>query len=366
MAKNNTQVEGTNLGQYEQLLELSKQSLVLNNNETECNLCAKMTAPAKGIVLANCLHTYCRTCIRQSLLQATSERCPYPHGRYECDGVLSDQEIKSLLSSEEEKCFLERVFGAMQIDTVEPSKAIDAEDFDLLVTLSDASIVPNLQSFECPICFELFKAYEGVILRECFHKFCKQCLQNSIVFSEDVEVRCPFQENGNACENVIEHREIKSLLDERNYDIFLNRSLKQAESLAENAFHCKTPDCNGWCLVETTASAFQCSICRATNCLRCKAIHSNMNCEDYQDVLSGNYENRRSERTLQSLVETGEAMHCPNCRMIITKITGCDFLTCSMCKTGICWATRGFRWGPLGCGCGKDGRKCHPSCTNCH
>lgn len=28
------------------------------------------------------------------------------------------------------------------------------------------------------------------------------------------------------------------------------------------------------------------------------------------------------------------------------KKTGCDFLSCSMCGTGICWVTRGPRWGP--------------------
>lgn len=52
---------------------------------------------------------------------------------------------------------------------------------------------------------------------------------------------------------------------------------------------------------------------------------------------------------------------------------GCDWLKCSMCKTEICWVTRGIRWGPegkgdttAGCRCGVDGVKCHPKCNYCH
>lgn len=55
------------------------------------------------------------------------------------------------------------------------------------------------------------------------------------------------------------------------------------------------------------------------------------------------------------------------------KLSGCDAITCSMCKTQICWATKGPRWGPGGlgdnsggCKCKLNGRLCHPKCGNCH
>lgn len=54
------------------------------------------------------------------------------------------------------------------------------------------------------------------------------------------------------------------------------------------------------------------------------------------------------------------------------KRDGCDFIACVMCKTGICWATRGPRYGPGGigdtsggCGCSLL-RKCHRACRGCH
>ena len=39
-------------------------------------------------------------------------------------------------------------------------------------------------------------------------------------------------------------------------------------------------------------------------------------------------------------------MNCPQCKVILQKKSGCDWMRCSMCKTEICWATKGPRWGP--------------------
>ena len=46
------------------------------------------------------------------------------------------------------------------------------------------------------------------------------------------------------------------------------------------------------------------------------------------------------------MVAGGDAMHCPVCQIILLKKDGCDWMRCSMCRTEICWATRGPRWGP--------------------
>lgn len=46
------------------------------------------------------------------------------------------------------------------------------------------------------------------------------------------------------------------------------------------------------------------------------------------------------------MVDRGEAMNCPTCQVVLMKKWGCDWLKCSMCKTEICWITRGPRWGP--------------------
>lgn len=125
----------------------------------------------------------------------------------------------------------------------------------------------------------------------------------------------------------------------------------------------------------------------------------------------------------QTLVQLGEAMHCPTCHIIVQKKDGCDWIRCTVCQTEICWVTKGPRWGPGvstpgggpppppslhtspfpghgphpwsqrglgaqdwvlwapltrspprqgpgdtsgGCRCNVNGQRCHPRCQNCH
>lgn len=73
------------------------------------------------------------------------------------------------------------------------------------------------------------------------------------------------------------------------------------------------------------------------------------------------------------MLNSGKAMKCPKCQVIITKRDGCDWLLCASCRTEICWATRGPRWGPGGrgdvtggCRCQYPRNPCNPNCHNCH
>lgn len=61
----------------------------------------------------------------------------------------------------------------------------------------------------------------------------------------------------------------------------------------------------------------------------------------------------------QTLVQSGEAMHCPQCGIIVQKRDGCDWLRCTVCHTEICWVTRGPRWGPRVSGSRREAKRCH-------
>ncbi|GAB0095938.1 RanBP-type and C3HC4-type zinc finger-containing protein 1 [Sergentomyia squamirostris] len=246
-----------------------------------------------------------------------------------------------------------------------------------LLNLDNADLVANIEVFDCPICFMKFQPGEGAILRDCLHIFCKECLSNTVEYSEDAEVKCPFMNAVYSCDSVLQDREIKAVVTKEIYEKHLAKSVRQAEHKIENAFHCKTPNCRGWCIYEDNVNLFKCPVCRITNCLTCQVIHDGLNCKQYQDRMNSdcdsNIEARRTKEMLEKMVDQGEAMKCPTCQVIVMKKWGCDWLKCSMCKTEICWVTRGPRWGPGGkgdtsggCQCGVDSKKCHPKCNYCH
>ncbi|KYN36328.1 RanBP-type and C3HC4-type zinc finger-containing protein 1 [Trachymyrmex septentrionalis] len=260
------------------------------------------------------------------------------------------------------------------------SEDIKIGRYEELISLENWDVIPNSEPIECPICFVTYGPREGVILRDCLHMFCRPCIANTIAYCEEAEVKCPYRDSDYTCESTLQEREIKALVEPKVYQQHLAKSIAQAENNAGNkAFHCKTPDCPGWCIYDDDVNNFLCPVCEANNCLTCQhiVVHTGKNCKQYQQELQlskeTDQESRRTAAMLKEMVDRGEALACPTCAVVLMKKWGCDWLVCSMCKTEICWVTRGPRWGPGGkgdtsggCRCGENGVKCHPRCNYCH
>ncbi|XP_077410688.1 ranBP-type and C3HC4-type zinc finger-containing protein 1 isoform X2 [Vanacampus margaritifer] len=251
------------------------------------------------------------------------------------------------------------------------------QNFAQLVMMDSQDLVPNPEPLDCRICYVELEPGEGTLLRECLHCFCKDCLRSVIMLSEQPEVSCPYRDDTYACTCSLQEREIKALVSPEEYQRWLQKSLSVAESRCEGSYHCATADCPGWCVYEDTVNVYHCPVCKKQNCLICRAIHEGKNCKQYQDDLAVRAINDSAARStthlLQTLVQSGEAMHCPQCGIIVQKKDGCDWLRCTVCHTEICWVTRGRRWGPKGpgdttggCRCNINQKKCHPECQNCH
>ncbi|XP_042567640.1 ranBP-type and C3HC4-type zinc finger-containing protein 1-like [Cyprinus carpio] len=250
-------------------------------------------------------------------------------------------------------------------------------NFQELLETDSHSLVGNVEELDCAICFCTIMPGEGAVLRECLHSFCRECLKETVLNCTDAEVACPYRDNAYSCNCKLQDREIRSLLSQDEYQKFLELRLNIAESRSENSYHCKTPDCAGWCIFEDDVNEFTCDICNETNCLLCKAIHKGMNCKEYQDDLRIRAQNDdaalQTTQMTNQLLKNGEAMNCPKCQVIVQKKDGCDWICCLMCKTEICWVTKQARWGPQGagdtsggCKCRVNGVLCHPRCQNCH
>ncbi|KAM6087655.1 sharpin [Chlamydotis macqueenii] len=187
-------------------------------------------------------------------------------------------------------------------------QALEAErwqNFQQLLRAEEEVLVPNREVLECRICCQQVGPGEGVLLRECLHNFCRECLRQVINYSEEPEVACPFRDSSYACSSHLQEREIRALVSPEEYRRFLERGLALAERRSQNSFHCRTADCRGWCIYEDSVNEFRCPICRALNCLLCKAIHEGKNCRQYQDDLQLRAQNDAAARQTKDMLQVG-------------------------------------------------------------
>lgn len=181
-----------------------------------------------------------------------------------------------------------------------------------LLQLEESGYIPNYSSFYCTICLEQHDE-NGVTLNNCLHTFCKMCITKVIQYSDEAVIKCPYKLNNINCAGILMDREIKGLLTRDQYEKHLAKSLQIAENRAANSFHCLTPNCNGWCINEDNRlSLFMCPICLADNCIKCNAIHTNLNCQQY----TRNTSEFKTKTHLDELITNRTGMACPSCKVI--------------------------------------------------
>ena len=355
------------------LTEATQRHLVPNAARFECPLCFSMTAPGDGVVLKECLHTFCRRCLTAVTEGCLLEDvpCPCPSSDYRCEGALLQEEVRALLGSAAHSRRLQRALR----HAAEQRAA--RQMWTRLQAIGQQDLAPNAETFDCPICFCGTEPGEGVVLKECLHTFCRDCLAGLVRHCDDPEVRCPFVSAEYSCQSTLTEKEIRALVSAEEYERHLARSLRQAEGNTVNSFHCRTVGCAGWCEFEDTVNLFCCPVCMHDNCITCRAIHEDMDCRAYQAKLEEdarhNEEARQTREYLQQMLKSRQAIYCPVCRIVLMKKDGCDWLICSACRNEVCWVTGLRRWGPAGvgdtsagCRCRVGGKLCHPNCRNCH
>lgn len=356
---------------YEELLELNNKQLVENHEEFICSLCLSFVPIGAGVKLKQCFHLFCRQClitkINGSINVMGIVQCPLTIEA--CELHLQDEEIKEILGDDY------AVFGKKVIElikaTISEEEANKHSRIPELLS-RDLDFCPNIEAFECEVCYTEIEEGVGVMLKDCLHKFCRECIIGTVEAAEEFEVNCP-----GTCTFKMQEREIKAIVSSDVFEKHLLKSLKIAESATAKSYHCKTPDCNGWIEYEEGVRGFTCQVCLAVNCLGCKVIHKGKNCQEYQDEINPNArskrENEASERAVLNMIAAKEAMFCPKCGIPVMKQDGCDYITCTACKLGICWVTQKPRLPFVkegltidGCHCREGGLKCHPQCNHCH
>ncbi|KAL7796496.1 hypothetical protein V8C37DRAFT_371908 [Trichoderma ceciliae] len=184
---------------------------------------------------------------------------------------------------------------------------------------------------ECSVCWT---EAETPIKTSCGHIYCLECFESSCTVGDwaatDLAILCHGSQ-GN-CRGVIgledlqEHLSSAALEDvlEQSFSSYIKRNPQQFR-------YCPTPDC-GYIYRVTSGSRTQiCSNCLRPTCSACHEPHINMSCAEYRDIKSGGYE------ALLKLKKELGIKDCPTCKTPLEKISGCNHMTCTVCRAHICW-----------------------------
>ncbi|CAL8076663.1 unnamed protein product [Orchesella dallaii] len=232
--------------------------------------------------------------------------------------------------------------GWNQLDAIMKAKGSDAANLHMIPDhIDNMEVLENCSAFDCSICMTEVGVGKGVIIKECLHLYCKDCLVKVIELSDEARIKCPYVNDDYTCACFLQDREIKAIVSPSAYDKYLERSMKLGESSMDSTFHCKTPDCRGWCVYDDGVRDFQCEICTKVNCIPCNAIHHGLSCNDFKNRLVQNTNDARSAEAVQEMINSGMVMRCPKCKIPVEKIEGCDWVECGVCKTEICWGRGG-------------------------
>lgn len=150
------------------------------------------------------------------------------------------------------------------------SETLDNKQYDTLLELDDLDLIPNNEEFECSLCMDIQEPGDGVRLHECVHQFCKLCLEQWISMCTKAEIPCPYVDDDYTCDGSLQEREVRALVSEEIFIIFLNRSLNEAVGRMKNCFQCRTADCENIWIYNDEDDSGVCQICQKINCYRCK------------------------------------------------------------------------------------------------
>lgn len=354
--------------------DTAKPQKSVKSDKFKCVMCEVSIINHDGFMLKGCSHKFCRFCLIDHCMNnhdALGEvKCPFPLGR--CENMIDDEEVKVLLGDRYD-AFANKIMQMLQA-LVNENKA--ATQKQMLLEAEKHDFIKSIEEFECGICFDEVAIGNGVTLKNCLHKFCTECLIETVKNCDDPEVNCPDSD----CKFKMQDREIRGLVPTEVYEKHLEKSLKLYEgTCGTRAFHCKTLNCPGFIEIDENVRGFLCYVCEKVNCIGCKVIHMGKNCQEYEDEVNPNGKHKRaneeSENAIKNMVAKGEALWCPRCGIPVMKDEGCDFIKCRTCQLGICWVTQKPRQpftkenGELvdGCHCKENnGALCDPKCRYCH
>ena len=234
---------------------------------------------------------------------------------------------------------------------------------------------------ECILCFDELDVTEMFTL-DCIpesHRFCFECIKRLVTIAIDQEgtaPRCPHKDSqGKSCNHQLSEKEVAQICGFGTiWDKYKRQMLRTGLMSMSGCVGCPTIGCENWLIIEAEPGErirCYCSACNNAFCSACRELyHFNTSCEDAKLVAirwsqwnakeRQDYKNKEEKQALLSrkLVlkarmeeykkdeewKTNHLKHCPQCKRLIEKLSGCDSMVCG----------RNYHGGDVQDGCGAS------------
>src|SRR6218665_1558544 len=191
---------------------------------------------------------------------------------------------------------------------------------------------PSPEQLDCTICYAenlVASNKDSYLLTVCGHAFCRECLLQLVIRStkyRNLPIRCAFR----TCKKALSVAELWYICGVvQDYDITKVLRDVLRSFVADNAASfalCTRRRCGSLCVVYEQDKMKACLWCQGKFCLKCDGkFHGTMACEDVWNARHWLKENSQNRKC------------CPNCRIAIEKLEGCNTVFCAWCKNYMCW-----------------------------
>jgi len=194
----------------------------------------------------------------------------------------------------------------------------------------------NVSDFECPICFDNVMIGSGYVIEKCKHAYCLNCLKGyineKILSGKVIDIRCPNPK----CDQLFNYQDVKYIVDKQSFIKYEEFTLLAALKSDPSVIWCVNPRGCGNAIIidpEQNVRRVRCGECGYDFCKLCNEEWHINSCEQYQQWKIDN--NQVDEEFMKWSKEN--AKNCPNCKVRIQKMSGCNHMTCSNCQYQFCW-----------------------------
>lgn len=171
--------------------------------------------------------TNCSQCLQTTIRNEVSDIKPQNYAQTECTDDLHLPMNENSFEVVDLDFWPEEYFKASSVVAAAPEELSDvlAHEYELLQRYDDLKYVRNMEEFTCSMCFVLIAPSQGIVLRECIHEFCMQCLVKYIDTVNDIKVQCPFKSDAYDCIELVQQRDLRAVLPEVKFNALLDKSL---------------------------------------------------------------------------------------------------------------------------------------------